>query len=114
MSEFKVELLLKYINIFENENLHTKIYMKFIKDVYESGLVYHFDWPRWEEDAKKYFNNPDLLNNANLEIIRKLLTLHIRKDRFCDYHLEDMIRSGHISQILKRLREIENEVRLKK
>jgi len=46
------------------------------------------------------------LKNADIKIIRKLLTLHIRKERFYEGHLIDIIDSGHMVIILNRLVQI--------
>ena len=74
-------------------------------------MIYEFAWPKWQKEAEMYFHNPILLEIANLEIIRKLLTLHIRKDRFCDFHLDMMVKNGHMLQILKRLKELTSQIK---
>jgi len=38
-----------------------------------------------------------MLERADLETIRKLLTLHVRKERFCEGHLLGMFESGHLT-----------------
>ena len=107
----KIDLFLRYIEIFEKKIWDEDIKSQFIKDFYKSELVYQFAWPKWQKEAEIYFHNPILIETANLEIIRKLLTLNIRKDRFCDFHLDMMVKSGYMLQILKRLKELRNEIR---
>ena len=72
----KIDLILRYIEIFENKIWDEDIKSQFIKDFYKSDLLYEFAWPKWQKEAEMYFHNPILLEIANLEIIRKLLTLH--------------------------------------
>ncbi len=81
----------------------------FIQDFYKSDLPYHYDWGKFQDEAKKYYKNPELLKNADILTIRKLLTLYIRKERFCEGHLLGIIKSGHMVEILNRLYEIVKE-----
>jgi len=54
-------------------------------------------------------NDETLLEEADLETLRKLLTTHVRKDRFCEGHLDYMFECGHITAILERLQQLEIE-----
>ena len=78
----------------------------FHEALYEHGWVVPFDWPRWQSVAEGYVNSPESLSQADAETIRRLLTLHVRKDRFCEGHLAAMFESGHITALLRRLAEI--------
>jgi hypothetical protein len=51
-------------------------------------------------------SKPGALETANLLTLRKLLTVHVRKDRFVEGHLARMLECGHITAILRRLREV--------
>jgi hypothetical protein len=75
---------------------------KFIKACYEDKVILGFRWPAWGEKAEAFYRNPGLLEKASLLTLRRLLTFHLRKDRFCDGHLLDMFESGHIARILQR------------
>ena len=46
---------------------------------------------------------PSVVQKTLHREILKLLTTHVRNDRFCDNHLSAMIRNGHIAAILLRL-----------
>jgi hypothetical protein len=65
----------------------------------------NFDWASWSE-AEQLLSQPDLLNQADIFIIRKLLTLHFRKERFCEGHLTEQISNGHFQRLLRRLRQL--------
>lgn len=65
-----------------------------------------FDWPSWDNQAKKLYENSDLLQEANTETLCKLITFHIRKNRFVEGHLEEAILDGHFLKILLRLHEL--------
>src|SRR5438876_7945397 len=60
---------------------------RFIEALYAEGFVVPFDWGSWQDAAWRYVNQPDLLKDADLDALRKLLTLHVRKDRFVEGHL---------------------------
>jgi len=93
--------------------LYDKKVLDFEKALYDENIVYSFDWAEWQSEAEKYFNNPELLKTTDIETIRKLLTLHVRKERFCSGHFASMISSGHIINILKRLKEFRSKIKSK-
>ena len=119
-----IEKLLKYLPIFQRDDFnpideekckdsdipfmlcYTSEVQSFIDDFYKSDLVYSFDWSKWQDEAIKYVNNPNLIENVDIQTIQKLLTLHMRKERFCEGHLIDMIDNGHIVALLRRLKAI--------
>ncbi len=78
-------------------------YGRFYKALYEAGLIIQFDWMEWTNQAQEYVNRPQLIEEADFDTICKLLTVHVRNDRFCDNHLGEMIRNGHVAAILLRL-----------
>lgn len=60
-----------------------------------------FDWIKWQKQAAAYYRNPSRLKKASMLTLRKLLTLHMRKERFVTGHMEGMIQGGYIQAILK-------------
>jgi hypothetical protein len=78
----------------------------FVQALYDNGWIETFDWFKWQDTAAKYVDSPDLLASADAEMIRKLLTTHVRKDYFCEGHLAAMFENGHIVALLRRLKEI--------
>lgn len=75
----------------------------FVEMFYRYGWVIPFDWPNWQESAEAYFIYPEKLSSAPAKDIWKLLTVHVRKDRFVDGHLPSMVNNGHIAACLHRL-----------
>ena len=83
---------------------------KFVQALYENDWVTpKFDWTTWK-DSEVYINSPKNIQTADTITIVKLLTTHVRGDRFCEGHLAAMFKSGHILAILRRLREIRREM----
>jgi len=81
-------------------------YGQLYKALYDAGLILDFDWMEWTGRAQEYVNRPELIKDADLDAVCKLLTTHVRNDRFCDNHLSAMIRNGHIAAVLRRLAEL--------
>jgi hypothetical protein len=77
-----------------------------VQALYGSGWVEPFDWSEFQDEAIGYFENPSRLETVDLETVRKLLTLHVRKDRFCEGHFLEMLEKGHIQAILRRLAQL--------
>ena len=73
-------------------------------------LLFSFNWPSWQTEAKKYVADPQALATADLLTLRKLLTTHVRMDRFVEGHLGGMLESGHVTAILRRLKEIREQM----
>ena len=84
--------------------------LEFEKAMYDENFLYSFDWTKWQKQAEQLCADPEAVKSADLLTIRKLLTTHIRKERFCEGHLLLVLESGHINNILKRLKEIQEEM----
>lgn len=84
--------------------------LAFIRACGQNGIIEVFDWPEWQPEAIRLYEDPALLAIADLTTLRRLLTLHIRKDRFSEGHLATMIEEGHILAILRRLAEIRRDM----
>jgi len=120
ISAEQIDLILSFLPIFEQENFEASQVVapdgqfpyhilsdavrQFLQVFYDNDFLVSFDWSDWQDEARRYFAQPELLQTADVLILRKLLTLHIRKDRFLEGHLPTMIQCGHISAILRRLK----------
>jgi hypothetical protein len=78
---------------------------EFMLACYEGGLVLSFDWGAWADEVRRYMRDPLLVASASLVTCIKLLTAHLRAERFCDGHLQNVLRSGHVVAILQRLQQ---------
>lgn len=74
--------------------------MAFIKDAYQLGFVIEFNWPDWQATAEALQLSPEAMSSASLSDLAKLLTVHLRKDRFVEGHLASAFRHGWIQDIL--------------
>lgn len=79
----------------------------FIAALDKEKMVISFDWKSWGDEARRYQLDSEALARTDLFTLRKLLTTHVRADRFTEGHLAAMLESGHIVAILRRLKEIQ-------
>ncbi|MFN9246409.1 MAG: DUF6508 domain-containing protein [Planctomycetota bacterium] len=85
----------------------SKSVKEFISALYEYGWVRSdFNWAEWRGEEARYLNEPELLASADVATIEKLLTTHVRQDRFCEGYLAAMFENGHIKAIMERLHAI--------
>lgn len=70
---------------------YSKEFEKFIKALYEENFVIFFDWTTWQNKAQRFVQHLKLLNYADISTLQKLLTTHVRNERFCSGHLASMI-----------------------
>jgi len=82
----------------------------FVKALYDQQIIFSFDWTSWQEETERYVSAPETLETTDLLVLRKLLTTHVRKDRFIEGHLASMLECGHITAILRRLKEIREQI----
>lgn len=89
---------------------HSPEITQLIQDLHENGFVTDFKWRAWQKSAQTYYKEPERLKYATLGTLQKLLTISVRKDRFCEGHFSEMVRSGHVTAIIERLAEIRHGV----
>ena len=80
--------------------------MRVLEILHESGVIRPFNWVAWQSTAERLYRDPKALGRARLSTLGRLLTVHVRKDRFCEGHLASMFECGHITTILRRAAEL--------
>jgi hypothetical protein len=120
--------LLRYIPYFEDENIDvckwitpekredgvfTMPYpqyddqlLKFIQDIYETDLLIgnYLDFLRENVKDEDYVS---AIPNADIELLKAILTLTVRKERFCDGAWNGAFKEKIFLSILYRLKELE-------
>jgi uncharacterized protein DUF6508 len=79
---------------------------RLVGELYELGFVVPFDWSGEAPQLLPLNEDEERMNTASLEEVVKLLTLHVRADRFSEGHLADALDRGLITRLLRRLKEI--------
>ncbi len=79
----------------------------FEQALYRDGFILrHFDWESWLTEASPYLQQAELIRTAGIDVIRRLLTVYVRRERFCEGQFSDAVRSGHIGTIIRRIGEL--------
>lgn len=89
------------------EESFLKAVSRFLDACYKNGFIVRFDWESWDAEARAYLDDPARMAGADLAVLRRLLTWHVRQNRFERDHLAGMIAKGHIGAILRRLRDLQ-------
>lgn len=76
-------------------------------------VVPGFDWPSWQrtEVARHLLSNPQSIETATAEDLERLLTVHVRLDRFSEGHLASAFESGQLPAIARRAAALLKECR---
>ena len=96
-------------NFYDPFKYSSEVY-QFINILYKHNFIIVFDHTSWQPEALKYIENPKFLESADILTLRKLLTLHVRKERFCSGHLATAIDTDHLIKILERLEELKTNL----
>jgi ADP-ribosylglycohydrolase len=113
--------VLKYLPVFEQSGFspgewdahegslpyfnYSATVLDFIRVLSGNHLIQPFHWMAWEE-GKQLVDHPELISSASLQTLCKLLTAHVRADRFVEGHIAAMFESGQMVRILRRMAEI--------
>lgn len=68
--------------------------MEFAEACYHANLVQTFDWMGWAEGNAALVHEGKGLESAGLDCIVRLVTAHLRADRFVDGHILEVRESG--------------------
>ena len=79
------------------------VLLDLIQALLDHHWVLEFDWTEWQPVAERYAHHPELLADAGIGTVRKILTTHVRKDHYVEGHLAEVVRSGHLVAVLRRL-----------
>jgi hypothetical protein len=85
---------------------YNPVISELIHAFYEHKFVQSFDWVSWQHNAEQFFTHSQRLRSATIDDCIRLITTHVRQDKFSDGHFGEMVRNGHVAAILERLAEI--------
>ncbi len=122
----QIDAILKYLPLFEKQGYQFGQWVEqggqfphfsfspevdeLISTLYRQNIIISFDWTGWSDEAERYRSDPKALAAADLLTLRKLLTTHVRADRFAEGHLASVFESGHITAILRCLKQIRDKM----
>jgi hypothetical protein len=71
--------------------------------LHENIVLPDFDWQAWQDQAIGYLDYRIRLETADLPTLRKLLTAHVRADRFAEGHYDSILENGFLRDVLERV-----------
>ncbi len=127
----RLEALAAYVPIFESPDFsygtwdtsegHLPFFFnseeasRFVRTAYEYGWCNsNINWVEWiaTDEAQRFANGPEPINQATVSDLEHLLTTFIRQDRFVEGNLDGLYESGHLIAVVRRadtlLREMDN------
>ncbi len=81
----------------------------FLRVLYYNNWLINTRWQDWTGIAETHLGHPELLEEADVETIRKILTVHVRIDRLFPGDIADIISKGYMFAIFKRIKELYRE-----
>lgn len=79
---------------------------EFIKDVYKTDLLKQDYMEFLEKNINRSTNIDDVIENADFETLRAILTKYIRLERFCEGTWGAAAKEGTFLKILKKIKQI--------
>jgi hypothetical protein len=78
----------------------------FVRLLYKNNWLINTRWQGWVDEATAFFEQPSLLTLADIQSLRRVLTVHVRIDRMMPGEIADLIHRGYMLAILNRISEI--------
>jgi hypothetical protein len=60
-------------------------------------------WPEWQDEAAAAMRDGAAFTCGDRQTLRRLLTVHVRKERFCEGHWDESVESGHVTALVRSL-----------
>jgi hypothetical protein len=73
-----------------------------LDEVRRGGWLFAYDWQAWQDEARALIES-DALEGADIDTLRRLLTLLVRSDRFMEGQLAWAFESGLMARIVRRV-----------
>jgi len=81
---------------------------EFVRMAYDEGWVASFDWSKWSQtpEGQAIVHDREAIARATPEQLTKVLTAHLRADRFFEGSLEEAFKDGILLAAAERAREL--------
>ena len=92
--------------------MEDRSFIGFLDALNYTGFVENFDYVSWMQQRDQVNDMPENMveevKNADMEELRKLITMHIRIERFSEGHLQKLYEKGFFTGFFDRLEELNN------
>lgn len=111
---FQEEILDKNrLAISPNESMNViedRTFLSFLDALNYTGFVESFDYISWAKERNKATDSVEdaaaEVDEADLEELRKLMTMHIRIERFSEGHIQKLYEAGFFNRFFDRLNKL--------
>lgn len=111
---FQEEILDKNrLAISPNESMNViedRTFLSFLDALNYTGFVESFDYISWAKERNKATDSVEdaaaEVDEADLEELRKLMTMHIRIERFSEGHIQKLYEAGFFNSFFDRLNKL--------
>jgi hypothetical protein len=83
---------------------------EFVTELYRQDWILSPSWPDWRDEVRKYANAPEEITRADLDTVQRLISAHVRADRIKEGHLLTVFNSGHLTLLIRRLKDLGEEL----
>lgn len=92
--------------------MEDRSFISFLDALNYTGFVENFDYVSWMQQRDQVNDMPgnmtEEVKNADMEELRKLITMHIRIERFSEGHIQKLYEKGFFTGFFDRLEELNN------
>ncbi|HOI76362.1 MAG TPA: DUF6508 domain-containing protein [Methanofastidiosum sp.] len=128
LTKKNIEVILNYLPYFEDKNqkffdilmpkrdggniveyiyvTYSAKFMEFYRELHEQGFVTNFNWLDSTLESNDLSHYYELLEDADIATLRKLITIIVRHDKHNEGFFADVIDSGLLLAMLNRLKEL--------
>lgn len=78
----------------------------FVGSLYGDDVLVVFDWVEWRDQGHVLLETSGAMERADLDDLRRLLTMLVRQDRFAEGTLAHAVKRGWIHAVLDRMRTV--------
>ena len=132
LTKKNIEVSLNYLPYFEDKNLkffdilmpkrdggniveyiyvtYSAKFMEFYRELHEQGFVTNFNWLDSTLESNDLSHYYELLEDADIMTLRKLITIIVRHDKHNEGFFADVIDSGLLLAMLNRLKVLNEEI----
>ncbi|HNR43876.1 MAG TPA: DUF6508 domain-containing protein [Methanofastidiosum sp.] len=132
LTKKNIEVILNYLPYFEDKNqkffdilmpkrdggniveyiyvTYSAKFMEFYRELHEQGFVTNFNWLDSTLESNDLSHYYELLEDADIATLRKLITIIVRHDKHNEGFFADVIDSGLLLAMLNRLKELNEEI----
>ena len=132
LTKKNIEIILNYLPYFEDKNqkfydilmpkrdggnivdyiyvTYSDKFMEFYRALHDQGFVTNFNWLDSSIHSESLTEYYELLEDADIKILRRLFTMIVRQDKHNEGFFADVIESGLLLAMLNRLEILNEEI----